>query len=118
MIQDLLRNYDEDPDALWGDPRRNGDLWAAHNPYDLAPRLREVGLFVSVGNGQPGPLDGPATNGQLQQIEQALYPRTSRSWSGCVSSASPSGSTTTAQASTTGPTGSELHRSLPPAWRL
>jgi diacylglycerol O-acyltransferase / trehalose O-mycolyltransferase len=75
MIQDLLRNYDEDPDALWGDPRRHGDLWAAHNPYDLAPRLRGVGLFVSVGNGQPGPLDGPATNGQLQQIEQTLYPQ-------------------------------------------
>src|SRR5215207_1082667 len=75
MIQDLLRNFDEDPDALWGDPRRHGDLWAAHNPYDLAPRLREVGLFVSVGSGQPGPLDGPATNGQLQQIEQALYPQ-------------------------------------------
>jgi alpha-glucoside transport system permease protein len=75
MIQDLLRNFDEDPDALWGDPRRHGDLWAAHNPYDLAPRLREVGLFVSVGNGQPGPLDGPATNGALQQIEQAVYPQ-------------------------------------------
>jgi S-formylglutathione hydrolase FrmB/ABC-type spermidine/putrescine transport system permease subunit II len=75
MIQDLLHDFDEDPDALWGDPRRHGDLWAAHNPYDLAPRLREVGLFVSVGNGQPGPLDGPATNGQLQQIEQALYPQ-------------------------------------------
>ena len=75
MIQDLLRDFDEDPDALWGDPRRHGDLWAAHNPYDLAPRLRGVGLFVSVGNGQPGPLDGPATNGQLQQIEQALYPQ-------------------------------------------
>jgi len=75
MIQDLLRDFDEDPDALWGDPRRQGDLWAAHNPYDLAPQLREVSLFVSVGNGQPGPLDGPATNRQLQQIEQALYPQ-------------------------------------------
>jgi alpha-glucoside transport system permease protein len=75
MIQDLLGDFDEDPDALWGDPRRHGELWAAHNPYDLAPQLRGVGLFVSVGNGQPGPLDGPATNGQLQQIEQALYPQ-------------------------------------------
>ena len=75
MIQDLLRNFDEDPDALWGDPRRHGDLWAAHNPYDLASQLREVGLFVSVGSGQPGPLDGLATNGQLQQIEQAPYPQ-------------------------------------------
>jgi diacylglycerol O-acyltransferase/trehalose O-mycolyltransferase len=75
MIEDLLRDFDEDPDALWGDPRRHGDLWAAHNPYDLAPRLRDVALFVSVGSGQPGPLDGPATNEQLQQIEQALYPQ-------------------------------------------
>jgi alpha-glucoside transport system permease protein len=75
MVQDLLRSFGEDPDALWGDPRRHGDLWAAHNPYDLAPRLRKVSLFVSVGNGQPGPLDGPATNGQLQQMEQALHPQ-------------------------------------------
>jgi diacylglycerol O-acyltransferase/trehalose O-mycolyltransferase len=74
-IQDLLRDFDEDPDALWGDPRRHGDIWAAHNPHDLAPRLRDVDLFVSVGSGQPGPLDGPAANGQLQQIEQSLYPQ-------------------------------------------
>jgi diacylglycerol O-acyltransferase/trehalose O-mycolyltransferase len=76
VIQDLLRDYDEDPNALWGDPRRHGDVWAAHNPYDLAPRLRGVGLFVSVGSGEPGPLDGPAPNPQAQQIEQALYPQT------------------------------------------
>jgi diacylglycerol O-acyltransferase / trehalose O-mycolyltransferase len=59
----------------WGDPRRQGDIWAAHNPYDLADRLRNVRLFVSVGDGQVGPLDRAATNGQLQQIEQALYPQ-------------------------------------------
>ena len=44
-------------------------------PLRHRSRLREVGLFVSVGDGQPGPLDGPATNGQLQQIEQAQYPQ-------------------------------------------
>jgi diacylglycerol O-acyltransferase / trehalose O-mycolyltransferase len=35
--------------------------WTAHNPYDLALRLRGVGLFVSVGSGRQG-----------QQIERSL----------------------------------------------
>ena len=45
---------------VWGDPQQQAGIWAAHNPYDLAPRLRGIRLFVSVGNGQLGPLDGPA----------------------------------------------------------
>jgi S-formylglutathione hydrolase FrmB len=75
MIQNLLRDFGENPDAVWGDPQRQGDVWAAHNPYDLAPRLRGVRLFVSVGNGRPGPLDGPAGNPEGQRIEQALRPQ-------------------------------------------
>jgi diacylglycerol O-acyltransferase/trehalose O-mycolyltransferase len=46
--------------------------WTAHNPYDLAPRLRGVGLFVSVGSGRPAPLDGSSGNRQGQQIERSL----------------------------------------------
>jgi diacylglycerol O-acyltransferase / trehalose O-mycolyltransferase len=75
LVQNLLRAYGEDPGALWGDPGRQADVWAAHNPYDLAARLRGVGVFVSVGNGQPGPLDGPAPSQQARQIEQALQPQ-------------------------------------------
>jgi S-formylglutathione hydrolase FrmB len=75
VIQGTLHSFNEAPDALWGDPQRQADVWAAHNPYDLAPKLRGIGLFVSVGNGQPGPLDGPATSGQAQEIEQTLYPQ-------------------------------------------
>jgi S-formylglutathione hydrolase FrmB len=37
LIQDLLGDVGEDPDAPWGDLRRHRDSWAAHNPYDLAP---------------------------------------------------------------------------------
>ncbi|HEY2958847.1 MAG TPA: alpha/beta hydrolase family protein [Actinomycetota bacterium] len=73
LVQGTLRGFGEDPDALWGDPQRQAGTWAAHNPYDLAPRLRGVGLFVSVGNGRPGPLDGPESGGDAQQIERALY---------------------------------------------
>ncbi len=75
LIQNLLRAFDENPPALWGDPQRQAGVWAAHNPYDLAARLRGVGLFVSVGNGQPGPLDTPAPTQQALQLEQALQPQ-------------------------------------------
>lgn len=75
LVQNILRGFDQDPRALWGDPNQQAEVWAAHNPEDLAPRLRGVDLFVSVGNGRPGPLDGPAPKQQAQQLEQALYPQ-------------------------------------------
>ena len=75
LIQGLLRQFGEDADALWGNPRRHGDVWAAHNPYDLASRLQGVRLFVSFGNGQAGPLDKPTGPGEARQIERNLYPQ-------------------------------------------
>jgi S-formylglutathione hydrolase FrmB len=75
VIQDLLGAFDQDPYALWGDPARHSGSWAGHNPYDLAPRLRGVRLFISVGNGEPGPLDGQATEEQAQRIERTIYPQ-------------------------------------------
>jgi len=75
LVQNVLADFGEDPHALWGDPRRQADIWAAHNPYDLAPKLSGVDLFVSVGNGRPGPLDRPATTEQGRQIERALQPQ-------------------------------------------
>jgi diacylglycerol O-acyltransferase / trehalose O-mycolyltransferase len=75
IIHTTLLSYNEDPDALWGDPQRQADVWAAHNPYDLASKLRHTGLFVSFGDGQPGPLDGPAPDGDAQEIEKILYPQ-------------------------------------------
>ncbi len=76
LIQTLLRAFNNDPAALWGDPPQQAGVWAAHNPTDLAARLRGVALFVSVGNGQPGPLDAPAPSQQARQLEQALQPQT------------------------------------------
>jgi diacylglycerol O-acyltransferase / trehalose O-mycolyltransferase len=68
----ILSDYNEDPNALWGDPQQQADVWAAHNPYDLAPKLRGTRLFVSYGDGQPGPHD---TDPDAQGIEQYLYPQ-------------------------------------------
>jgi diacylglycerol O-acyltransferase/trehalose O-mycolyltransferase len=33
----LVRSQGDDPSHLWGDPRGDAAVWAAHNPYDLAP---------------------------------------------------------------------------------
>jgi len=60
-LLDLIASHGEDALALWGDPVRQADRWAAHNPYDLAGRLRGTRLFVSSGTGDPGPLDAPGT---------------------------------------------------------
>jgi S-formylglutathione hydrolase FrmB len=66
----LVRSQGDDPSHLWGDPRRDAAVWAAHNPYDLAPKLRGTALFIAVGTGQPGPLDPPGT--AASTIESSL----------------------------------------------
>jgi S-formylglutathione hydrolase FrmB len=64
----LLSSQGEDPRALWGDPDSDEEIWKAHNPYDLAPRLAGTKLFVSAGNGQPGPLDRDQTTSDEIEI--------------------------------------------------
>ncbi|WP_329046994.1 esterase family protein [Amycolatopsis sp. NBC_01488] len=46
-----------DPEALWGDRRREPARWEAHDPVVNADRLRGTELYLSAGNGLPGPLD-------------------------------------------------------------
>lgn len=59
VIQGILAAFGEDPMALWGDPRLQADVWAAHNPYDLAHNLLDMRLYVFSGDGLPGQLDDP-----------------------------------------------------------
>jgi diacylglycerol O-acyltransferase/trehalose O-mycolyltransferase len=66
----LIQSQGEDPLALWGDPDANIDTWKQHNPYDLAPQLKGVRLFISAGNGRPGPLDRAGT--KEESIETAI----------------------------------------------
>ena len=70
LYRDLVRQQGEDPQALWGDPIADADTWAAHNPFDLAPRLTGVRLYLSVGDGRPGPLDPPRS--AVDEREAAL----------------------------------------------
>ncbi|WP_206795473.1 alpha/beta hydrolase family protein [Amycolatopsis sp. MtRt-6] len=61
LIQGVLVKDGYDPTALWGDPNLNADVWAAHNPYDLARDLTGIPLYLACGNGTPGVLDPPGT---------------------------------------------------------
>ena len=66
----LVQSEGEDPLALWGDPQADRDIWKQHNPYDLAPQFKDVRLFISAGDGDPGPLDSAGTG--HDEIETAL----------------------------------------------
>jgi S-formylglutathione hydrolase FrmB len=56
--------------ATWGDPRAQEGIWREHNPTDLAPKLQGLALYVSYGDGRPGPLDGPAIG--VDDIERRI----------------------------------------------
>jgi S-formylglutathione hydrolase FrmB len=42
---------------LWGNSVAQSDIWKAHNPLDLASALKGTPLYVSYGDGTPGPFD-------------------------------------------------------------
>jgi S-formylglutathione hydrolase FrmB len=44
---------------VWGDREEQRDVWQAHDPVSLADQLEGTALYVSYGDGRPGPLDGP-----------------------------------------------------------
>ncbi|GAA2856317.1 alpha/beta hydrolase family protein [Streptosporangium fragile] len=71
-VEWLLRRNGESSAKLWGAPQ--DPAWAAHNPTDLTGKLRDVRLFVSSGDGSPGPLDGPTAtqdDGEAALLRQA-----------------------------------------------
>lgn len=63
----LFGSFTSDPLAIWGDPEADRAVWERHDPTFLARRLRGVSLFVSGGDGRPGPLD--SSGGRRDPIE-------------------------------------------------
>ncbi|TDB86407.1 esterase family protein [Actinomadura sp. KC216] len=47
--------------AIWGDPITARANWRAHDAAAMVDRLKGTGVYVSSGNGQPGPFDDPDT---------------------------------------------------------
>jgi S-formylglutathione hydrolase FrmB len=54
-----------DAAAIWGDPVTDSANWDAHDPMHLVPELRGTTLYLSYGNGTPGPLDPPTAHQDL-----------------------------------------------------
>jgi len=56
-----------DADSIWGDPSTSPSDLAKANPINLIPELKGTPLYISYGNGDPGPLDPPRT--EFDQLE-------------------------------------------------
>ncbi|MCX4831600.1 esterase family protein [Streptomyces sp. NBC_01016] len=63
-IMGFFAGQGDDPLRVWGDPVAQRDIWAAHDPYHLAKRLKSLPVYLSCGDGTAGPLDpaGTTTN--------------------------------------------------------
>lgn len=73
----LFSSHTDDPLDIWGDPKRQRRVWAAHDPTELAARLRGTRLFVSAGDGQPGPFEQP---GDPRDVVEATVQREGRAF--------------------------------------
>ncbi|MER5437364.1 alpha/beta hydrolase family protein [Streptomyces sp. NPDC002790] len=65
-IMGFFADQGNDPRRVWGDPVAQRDIWAAHDPYYLAKRLKSLPLYLSCGDGTAGPLDPPGTTNALE----------------------------------------------------
>ena len=69
VVDIMGSDFEMDP-AIWGDKTAQADIWRAHNPLDLAGELEGTDLYISYGNGRPGPLDGGES--MLDSLESSL----------------------------------------------
>lgn len=70
FLLDLFSGFTPDPTAIWGDPERDREIWARHDPTELAGRLSGTPLFVAAGNGRAGTLD--ASGQRVDDIERTV----------------------------------------------
>lgn len=66
-ILGFMEQYGYDPLRLWGDPVDQRRIWEAHDPVHLTRHLRQIPIYLSCGNGEPGPYDEP---GPVQDLER------------------------------------------------
>jgi S-formylglutathione hydrolase FrmB len=63
---DLRGRWERFDDPLeiqrYGDPVADAANWDSHDPMKLVPELKGMAVYISYGNGQPGPLDAEGTD--------------------------------------------------------
>lgn len=72
LIEAMLLREGADPFGLWGSFRRNENVWRSNNPYHHVEGLRGTALYLSAGDGRPGPLDPTPAEGLA--LEAAVAP--------------------------------------------
>jgi diacylglycerol O-acyltransferase / trehalose O-mycolyltransferase len=77
LLLGLFSARTSDSLAVWGDPAAQRRTWAAHDPTALAAGLRKTRLFVSSGDGRPGPFDRA---GRPRDRVEAIVERESRAF--------------------------------------
>nr|WP_206313861.1 alpha/beta hydrolase family protein [Streptomyces coryli] len=65
-IMGFFAGQGDDPRRVWGDPVEQRAIWAAHDPYHLAKRLKSTPVYLSSGDGTAGPLDPPGATSALE----------------------------------------------------
>ena len=70
-VLEIARGQGADPLALWGDPVAQRPIWAAHDPYWLAPALARMPVFLSSGDGTAGPYDQPGATSAYETLFDA-----------------------------------------------
>ncbi|MEU0075824.1 alpha/beta hydrolase family protein [Streptomyces sp. NPDC006332] len=65
-----------DINRVWGDPKRHGDIWQAHNPAAMPGAFLGTKVHLSAGDGTPGPLDEGHTASALWvgSVSEAALP--------------------------------------------
>jgi S-formylglutathione hydrolase FrmB len=99
---------------LWGDPCEQRVVWRQHNPYDLADRLAGVRLYISSGDGVPGPCDPRPWTGPGRDALEAVAHRVGLEFAGRLRRLGIPASTHFYQGTHRWPYwGRELHAALP-----
>ncbi|WUJ71523.1 esterase family protein [Kribbella soli] len=65
-IMGFFAGQGNDPLRIWGDPVAQRPIWAAHDPYYLARRLKSLPVYLSCGDGTAGPFDPPGKTDALE----------------------------------------------------
>ncbi|MEV5986777.1 alpha/beta hydrolase family protein [Streptomyces sp. NPDC052051] len=65
-IMGYFAGQGDDPRRVWGDPVAQREVWAAHDPFHLAKRLKSIPVYLSRGDGTTGPFDAPGTTSDLE----------------------------------------------------